>query len=227
MVWCDEVRWRVLGYTDWLVHFIRPVLSYPPLPSSLYFIVCSMTATTLSHASFCCQFDLSFMSPFSLTSHFPLSSLLNFSRAIASSLSLCLSVSLSLCLSLPSSPSFPPPRPSPRTRTSDGCLNCTVIDAVPGIIDAVPGVTLIVPTVQTASRSPPPPPPMRRPANRASSSLMKLTADMHASLRSNIRVVPAWFCPPSNAILYWRRPTIEETTPTLSPDPSSRCPCSM
>ncbi len=38
-----------------------------------------------------------------------------------------------------------------------------------------------------------------------------------ASLRTAIRVVPAWFCSPVNVMRYCQMPTIEVTTPIFSP----------
>ena len=88
--------------------------------------------------------------------------------------------------------------------------NWNSISARPGTMLGAPGSSVIRPVVQT----------VRGPATSGNRSLIaaaKRTSATPASLRIAMRVVPAWFCTPSNTMRKRWLPTIAVTMPMRSP----------
>ena len=83
-----------------------------------------------------------------------------------------------------------------------------------------PGSSVMRPVVHTV-RGP------QAAGNRSSIATQNFASARPASLRTAIRVVPAWFCSPVKVIRYCQMPTMEVTTPMLSAPLSSVWPCSI
>ena len=80
------------------------------------------------------------------------------------------------------------------------------ISAFPGMMLGAPGSSVMLPVVHTV-RGP------QTCGKRSSISTQNFASASPASLRSAIRVVPAWFCSPVKVIRYCQMPTMEVTTP--------------